>query len=474
MTFCLGEKHPIKLALTILSVSAVVAWGQDYAFTNFAGLSQTQGGGAGSADGNGVNARFNALTDVACDKAGNVYVADWGNHTIRRITPAGDVTTIAGKAGVSGYTNGIGSLARFNGPIRLTVDTHGNLFVSDSGNAVIRKIVPPTPPGTNWVVSYYSGTVGIQGTNDGHPGRFQGPHGIAVDAAGNVYVADRGGHTIRKIFLQDIDIVVKTIVGAPLKFACPGVDGTNNDVRFCNDAPSGLTIDSSGNLYTTDLNNSTVRKITPVGSNWVVTTIAGYTFTDSFGNPYGGYADGTGTNALFSNPFNLTVDNSGNLFVADTGFPGDYGEMIRKVTPVGTNWVVTTLAGTVGVTGSDDGVGSSALFYWPYGIAVDTNGNVYVADYGNDRVTKGIPPPPPPAPPQITSIQFVSGNVQIDFTGGATDTPDLFTVQSSSTVASGYTDVSPPATITQLGPGSFRAIVTPNGDTQFYRIKKTT
>ena len=450
-----------------------MACGQEYGFTNFAGLPQLQGGGHGSADGTGANARFNQLTDVAVDKAGNLYVADWGNHTIRRITPAGDVTTIAGKAGVSGYVNGNGNVARFNGPIRLTADTNGNLYVSDSGNAVIRKIRPPTPPDTNWVVSLLAGTVGTPGTNDGHPGRFQGPHGIAVDQAGIVYVADRGGHTIRKIFLQDIDIVVKTIVGTPSKFACPGVDGTNNDVRFCNDAPSGLTVDSAGNLYTTDLNNSTVRKITPVGTNWVVTTIAGYTFVDQFGNPSGGYADGTGTNALFGNPFNLTVDSAGNLFVADTGYPGNYGEMIRKITPVGTNWVVTTLAGSVGVTGGDDGVGSSALFYWPYGIAVDTNGNVYVADYGNDRVTKGTPPAAPPGPPQITSIKFVSGNVQIDFTSDTADTPGMFTLQSAGTVNGTYANVAPPAIITQLGPGSFRAVVAPTGDRQFYRIKRT-
>ena len=180
-------------------------------------------------------------------------------------------------------------------------------------------------------------------------------------------------------------------MGAPLRFACPGVDGTNTDVRFCNDAPTGLTVDSAGNLYTTDMNNGTVRKVAPAGTNWVVTTIAGHTIVDQFGNPSGGYADGIGTNALFSEPFNLTVDAAGNIYVADTGYPGPYGEVIRKITPVGSNWVVTTIAGSVGVLGSDDGVGSSALFYWPYGIAVDSTGNLYVADYGNDRVTKGTP-----------------------------------------------------------------------------------
>src|SRR5205823_4261144 len=156
------------------------------------------------------------------------YVADYLSSTIRMITPVGEVTTIAGKAGQPGYTNGVGSGARFNNPICVAVDTNRNVYVCDRGNSVVRKLRPPVPPDTNWVVSLLAGTVGTAGTNDGHPGRFQTLHGIAVDKAGIVYVADRGGHTIRKIFLQDIDIVVKTIVGAPLKTAAPGVDGTNS------------------------------------------------------------------------------------------------------------------------------------------------------------------------------------------------------------------------------------------------------
>src|SRR5262249_42479143 len=142
--------------------------------------------------------------------------------------------------------------------------------------------------------------------------------------------------------------------------------------------------------------------------------------------------------------------------------------------PAGPDWVVTTIAGNVGVTGSDDGVGSSALFSYPYGITVDTNGNLYVADYQNYRITKGTAQPAPPPAPNITSIKFVSGNVQIDFTAGLGDTPALFTAKSSSAVgpASNYADVSPPATISQQGTGSFRAVTGPSGNVQFYRIRR--
>jgi hypothetical protein len=456
----------MKLTLMILSASALVACGQDYGFTNFAGFPLAPGN-ADDPPGMTGFGRFSLPTDVAVDKLGNVYVADYQNSTIRQITPAGEVTTIAGKAGTTGSANGNGSVARFNNPISVAVDTNRNLYVSDRGNSTIRKIRPPTLTDTNWVVSLLAGTVGITGTNDGHPGRFQYLHGIAVDKAGIVYVADRGGHTIRKIFQQDIDIVVKTIVGAPLQFACPGVDGTNSAVRFCNDAPTGLTVDGAGILYTTDFNNSTVRKVAPIGTNWVVTTIAGYTTVDQLGNPSGGFTDGIGTNALFNQPYNLTVDSAGNLYVADT-----FNYTIRKITPVGTNWVVTTIGGSPGVSGSDDGAGGAALFNLPFGIGVDTNGNVYVADYQNSRITKGTPPVAPPGPPQITSIQFVSGNVQIDFTSDPADTLGMFTLQSSGTVNGTYLDVAPPATITQLGPGSFRAVVAPSGGIQFYRIKK--
>src|SRR6266850_1679141 len=139
----------MKLTLMILSASALVACGQDYGFTNFAGFPLSQGNTDDPPGMTGFG-RFNLLTDVAVDKNGNVYVADYNNSTIRRITPAGEVTTIAGQAGTPGSANGTNSQARFNNPISVAVDTNGILYVSDRGNRTIRKI---TQSGTIWTVT---------------------------------------------------------------------------------------------------------------------------------------------------------------------------------------------------------------------------------------------------------------------------------------------------------------------------------
>ena len=150
--------------------------------TTLAGLA----GSSGSANGTGSAARFYYPFGVAVDSAGNVYVADTGNNTIRKVTPAGVVTTLAGLAGSSGSADGTGSAARFNYPSGVAVDSAGNVYVADTGNNTIRKV---TPAG---VVTTLAGLAGSPGSADGtgSAARFYYPHGVAVDSAGNVYVAD--------------------------------------------------------------------------------------------------------------------------------------------------------------------------------------------------------------------------------------------------------------------------------------------
>src|SRR5437667_1861357 len=185
----------LALALFTLAVAVTRIHAQSiytpYAFTNFA----AKPGFSGTNDGTGNAARFYNAGSVALDSAGNVYVADFGNHTIRKLTPAGVVTTLAGSAGHSGSADGTGSAARFNGPATLDVDSNGNVYVTDYFNHTIRKV---TPAG---LVTTLAGVVGVAGTKDGSDivARFNGPIGVAVDGATNVYVGDSMNHTIRKI-----------------------------------------------------------------------------------------------------------------------------------------------------------------------------------------------------------------------------------------------------------------------------------
>jgi sugar lactone lactonase YvrE len=340
----------MKHALVLLLVSAIAACGQvQYAFTNFAGMP----GGGGNVDGSGNAARFRSPSGVAVDNAGNLFVADTSNETIRKITPDGVVTTLAGSAAYIGGDDGTGSAARFNFPYGATVDSGGNLFVADARSHTIRKI---TPTG---VVTTLAGLTGNSGSDDGSGGvaRFNYPTGVAVDSAGNVYVADKDNHTIRKITPAG---AVTTLAGSAGEFGSE--DGAGSAARFV--YPTGVAVDAAGNLYVADRGNSTIRKITPAGA---VTTLT----------------DNTGSAARFGDPTGVTVDGAGNVYVAEKG-----NDTIRKITSAG---VVTTLAGSAGQYGSANGTGSVARFSDPWGVAVDTEGNVYVADSGNDTFRKITP-----------------------------------------------------------------------------------
>ena len=275
-------------------------------------------------------------------------MADSSNATIRKITPARVVTTLAGLAAYAGSTDGTGSAARFYQPTGVAVDNTGNVYVADYLNDTIRKITP------GGVVDTFAGLAGTGGWRDGtgSAALFSEAQGVTVDNAGDVFVADGNGF-VREITPAGI---VTTLGGWPPSLSA-----------------RGITVDNSGNIFVADTFNHAIRQVTPAG---VVTTLAG-----SVGNK--GSADGTGSVARFNYPYGLAADSAGNIYVADTD-----NRTIRKIAAGG---VVTTLAGLAGNEGSIDGATSVARFRGPRGVAVDAVGNVYVADTANDTIRKIIP-----------------------------------------------------------------------------------
>jgi sugar lactone lactonase YvrE len=273
--------------------------------------------------------------------------------------PLVTVSTLAG-SGTTGFADGTGTAAQFDRPYGVALDANGNVYVADGVNQRIRKIT------TGGAVSTLAGS-GTAGFADGigATAQFRNPTGIAVDASGNVYVGDVTNNRIRKITPNG---VVSTLAGDGTSGLA---DGTGTAAKFS--SPSGLTVDAAGNVYVCDRENNCIRKITPDG---VVSTLAGDGAAGAFG-----YADGVGTAARFTLPRSITVDPAGNLYVVDYG-----NHRIRKVTSGG---VVTTLAGSS--KGFADGMGIAAKFDYPLGIARDTEGNLYVADYNNQRIRKITP-----------------------------------------------------------------------------------
>ena len=313
-------------------------------------------GSQGSTDGMGKAARFYFPTGIGVDAMGTVYVADYTNSTIRKITTAGVVSTLAGLAGSKSSTDGPGAAARFNYPSGVTLDTAGTAYIADQYNHTIRKIMAG-------VVSTLAGTAGDMGDIDGTGAVacFAYPSNVAVDAAGTVYVGDLLNHTIRKITAAG---VVSTLAGSAGSIG--STDGMGTMARFC--GPKGIAVDVMGTVYVADNGNHTIRKITAAG---MVSTLAG-----SVGSA--GSVDGPGATARFNGPSGVAVDAAGAVYVAD-----QKNHTIRKITADG---VVNTLAGRAHRKGSADGIGTAARFNWPLGIAVDAAGTVYVADTENHTI----------------------------------------------------------------------------------------
>jgi sugar lactone lactonase YvrE len=311
-------------------------------------------GQAGSADGDGPAARFNAPVGVAADIMGNVYVADAGNSTIRKITPAGVVTTIAGLPHTPGSSDGVGVAARFSHATGIAVDTSSNLFVADTGNNTIRKI------DQNGQVTTLAGTAQVWGRLDGTgaAASFSSPAAVGLAASGDVYVADAGNNMIRKVTAAG---VVTTFAGSARGYG--NTDGMGWSARFY--YPSGIALDSSGTVYVADTANGMVRRITPAG---LVTTL---TTADAGGSPQSALS--------LAYPAGVALDAAGNIYVSETG-----DNRIRRISP---DNIATDLAGT-GTIGANDGRSDAARFHCPHGLAADAEGNVYVADSENNAVRK--------------------------------------------------------------------------------------
>jgi len=318
------------------------------AVTTFAGSTTS-----GYSDGTGTGAQFNSPQGIAVDAQGNVYVSDTFNNAIRKITPAGVVTTIAG-TGIAGYTDGPAAAAQFYAPQGLAVDTKGDVFVADYGNNVIREITPAGMVSTfagNGTAGYVNGAATVA--------EFNSPAGVAVDASGNLFVADHNNNVIRKITSAG---VVSYVAGTLTAGYVNATVNTTTGVYGAFNNPNGIVVDATGNLFVADLGNNAIREITPAG---VITTVAG----------------GTVQSAVLGYPAGICIDHSGNLFITD-----ESGRILELTSAK----VLYVLAGASNVTGFADGTGTTAQFNTPQGIAVDGSGNIYVADYNNNSIRKVV------------------------------------------------------------------------------------
>jgi hypothetical protein len=298
------------------------------------------------------------------------------------------------------------------------------------------------------VVTTVAGNPGVTGGADGTntDAEFWAPRGVAVDQNGRLYVADSSNFTIRGIVPWGTNWVVSTLAGMALNYGL--LDGTNEFAEF--NTPFDLALTAAGVLYVVDFGNHAIRQVAPQGTNWVATTIAGFS-----GNM--GTNDGSGTVAMFNFPNAIAVDTATNLYITDQA-----NHTIRKMVPNGNGWLVSTIAGTPGQLGTNDGTGSLAKFNRPWGIAVHRDGTLFVVDSRNHTIRKGIPPG---GPIPTLQISRVGSAVVFSWPVGATN----YTLETTASVRPGgtWTTVTNPVVIS----GSSRFVTnTPSASAAFFRL----
>jgi uncharacterized protein (TIGR03437 family) len=363
-----------------------------YTITTVAGNATNGYAGDGSA---ATSAELGGPAGLAVDSSHRIYVSDQYNHRVRQFTVGGNISTVAGN-GTAGET-GDGSAAtsaELNNPTGVAVDSSGNYYIADTTNCLIRKV---TSSGTiSTVAGNTNATCGFLG--DGGTatlGQLQTPTAVAVDSAGNLYIADTGNFRIRKVANGNISTV-----------AGNGFQGTSGDGGAATAArlnsPRGVAVDSSNNIYISDSGNHRIRKV----SNGTITTIAG-TGTAGFSGD-----GGPATSAQLNSPRAIALDAAGNLYIADYT-----NSRIRKVS---VNGIITTLAGTgrFGYTG-DGGPALSAQLNFPSGVTVDTDGSIYIGDTGNNVVRVLSPSLANGAPPSINQSGVLSAQAFGGFTSAA-------------------------------------------------------
>ena len=338
------------------------------------------------------NSILNSPSGVTIDSSGNIYMSDTQNHCIRRLDTSNNLTVIAG-TGVAGYVNGASSIAQFNGPTAIAVDVAGNIYVADTNNNAIRvlsRTVQRDASGNTISVYGIAGTLVGSGpevisSGIGSGVLLSGPRGVAVDSSGSVYISDTGNNRICKI---DTGGSFTTLAGSasfngPLVYSYGFINGQGTEASF--NGPSGLCVDIKGNIFVTDTNNNAIRRVTPSGR---VTTVAGS------GQQF--YKEGRRQQASFNKPVGIAVDLYNVLYVTDTG-----NNMIRRITNEGN--VIPVVGSPLQKTGSIDGYGAidpiravvpfdkRATFNSPVAICVGPSRVLYIADKFNNRIRKITP-----------------------------------------------------------------------------------